>query len=543
MDKFNLLSELDDKELDNLMAYSIPYTDENKINIKTKFAQGCDKLKEDKMLTRKRTKFTVIMVAAALFCLTTITVFAATRGAFYGLFTNIDDVAEYVQTPHVRATSSGITMELSNYLADDSGIAMELVFTRDDGLPFAADILGVGCLDELSFWHLGDDRWYWGEVLDDAIFMRSSPQVTINDRMQWTGRLDNISDDDQIYRSIIVAHDNFDDDNSLEISIIRLIYNIEAQHETANIDLYELYQNSEIANITLINTWDDMDAMVDLFDNAQDIAFSTESGIEIHSIVFARYVPQTSINRDTWQWPEGGDGMDIAGALFYNYIVGIRYTARVVGDGFEYHINPINLNNNYDPFSSGIVDRETGIGYQFFRVSCFDELVNYGISSFEHLKNIGGIDFTIFRHNFVDGDWHIQTQFSANRESSRIVLDKAVDTGNPDVTPFLLHVDISLFTTELTLEVRDLGGNINLGIPWDDMLDYVIDFMGDTNNFSLRYKNGQEQQLWFGQSGMCCCGIHVFTSGIPMTQEYFFLMNTSQLEAIVIAGVAFPITN
>jgi len=540
MDKVNLLNELDDKELNSLLAYSIPYTDENKINIKKKFAQGCDKLKEDKMLTRKRTKFTVIMVAAALLCLTTITVIAATRGAFYGIFANIDDVAEYVQTPHERVTSNGITMELSNYLADDSGIAMELVFTRDDGLPFASDILGVGCLDELSFLYLGNARWYWGDAPDRAIVIRSSPQVTINNLMQWTGRLENISDDDQIYRSIIVAHNNLNDVNSLEINVNRLIYNIEAHHETVYIDFYEILQNSEVIDITILNEWDDMYILRGLFDNVQDTPISTESGIDIHSIVFARAELQTNVDRDSWQWPERGDGMDITGLLFYNYIVGIRYTGRITGDGAQYHINPINLNNNYDPFSWGMVDNETGIGYQFFRVSCFDELLNYGLSSFEHIKNVGGIDFTIFSHNFVDGDWYIQTQFSANRESSRVVLDKAVDTGNPDVVPFLLHVDISLFTTDLTLEVRDSGGNINHNVNWDDMLDYVIDFIREPNNFSLRYKNGEEIQLWFGQSGMCCCGIHIFTSGMP-TQESFILMNTSQLEAIVVNGVAFPI--
>jgi hypothetical protein len=237
-------------------------------------------------------------------------------------------------------------MELSNYLADDSGIAMELIITRDDGLPFAADILGLGCLDELSFWHLGDDRWYWGEVPDDAILTRGSPQVTINDNKQWTGRLDNISEDAHVYRSIIVTRGNFGDDNSLEISLARLIYNIEAHRQTVYIDLYELYRNFEVVEVAQFDARDDENAWLDLFDHGQDVAISTESGIDIHSIVLARLEPQTSVDRDTWQWPEGGDGMDIAGALFYNYIVGIRYTARVAGDGFEYHINAKNLNNN-----------------------------------------------------------------------------------------------------------------------------------------------------------------------------------------------------
>jgi len=149
-----------------------------------------------------------------------------------------------------------------------------------------------------------------------------------------------------------------------------------------------------------------MYVLLGLFDNVQDIPISTESSIDIHSIVFARAALQASIDRNSWQWPEHGEGIDITGLI--------------------------------------------------------------------------------------------------------------------------------------TLEVRDRDGNINHDVQWDDMLDYVIDFIRNPNNFSLRYKNSEEIPLWFGQSGMCCCGIHVFTSGMP-TQEYFILMNTSQLDAIVINGVAFPV--
>lgn len=105
-----------------------------------------------------------------------LSVFAVSQGAFHGLFSNLDDVAGYVQTPNEKVTCNGTTMELSRYLADDSGIAMELMITRDDSLPFAPDILGIGCLDELSF-------WVFGEASDEVILTRRSPQVTINDRM------------------------------------------------------------------------------------------------------------------------------------------------------------------------------------------------------------------------------------------------------------------------------------------------------------------------------------------------------------------------
>ena len=534
-----LINDLDDKELDSLMAYSIPYTTENKLNIKKKLAQKHDKLMEEKMITHKRTKFTVFVVAAALFCLTSITVFAAAQGAFYGLFRNLGDVAGYVQSPHERVTSSGITMELSSYLSDDSGIAMEVVFTRDDGLPFAEDALWVGCLDELSFLYSGDAPWYFGEVPDDVIWTRRSPQVTINDRMMRTGRLDNISDNDEIYRGIIVAHDNFDGDNSLEIGFSKMVYNIESRRETVYLDLYGLYQNAQVMDITLGNCCCYTYALRDLFDDAYYTPILTESGIDISSIIFVRAALPSYIDRGAHQWPEGGEGMDIAGLLFYNYIVGIRHTARIAGNGVGYHIDAVRLSNSRDPFSSVTIDSETGMGYTFFRVSCFDELLNYGLSSFGHLQDMGGIDFTVFSYRYVMGDWYIQAQFSANRESSHVVLDMAIDTVHPDIVLFLMYADISLFTTTITLVVQDRYGNINPDVHLDDMTHYAHGFMV-SDAFSLRHKNGVEIPLWFSIGAMCCCGIRVYTSGMQtMDYEYFTLMNTSQLEAFVVDGVAF----
>jgi len=532
MDNLNLLGELDDRELDSLMSYVIPYTDENKLNIKKKFAQNHDKLKEEKMLSRKKTKLTVVLVAAVLFCLTTLTVFAATQGAFHGLFSNLDDVAEYVQTPNERVTSSGITMELSSYLADNSGIAMELIFTRDDGSIFVSDTVGIGDLDRLSFW--ASDA-----IPHEAIVVRGSPEVVINNRMQWISPLNIVSDDSLTYRSFIVANGNFADiDIPLEINVNRLIYNIGAHHETVHIDLYELYQNSEVAEVILYNTEDYMQVLQSLLDNASITPIQTESGIEIHSIVFARAKVSSGTNYDLDQLYDSMDGIDIAGFLsVYEYIVGIKYTSRVETNGIEYHFGPTNLHNNHDPFSMRIVDSETDIGYQFFRVSCIESLMNYGASSFEYLKNIDGIDFTVFNNNFIEGEWQIQTYFSANRESSHVVLEEAIDTGNPNIVPVLLYADISLFTTTISLEVRDSDGNINRDDHWHDMFN----FMSSDDVFSLRYKNGEEIQLSFMMSGMCCCGIQVFTSHMPMTQDYFVLMNTSQLAAIVINGVEFTV--
>ena len=529
MDKLNLLNELDDKELDSLMAYAIPYTNEKKVNIKKKFAQGYDKLMEEKMLTRKRTRITVAVIAAALFCLTTLTVFAATQGAFYGLFRNVDDVSEYVQTPNEQVTSNGITMELSSYLADDSGIAMELVFTWDDGSTFAADTVAIGCIDEL----------FIRASSDEPTVVRGFPEVNINDRRRWVSPQNIVTDGGLAYRSIIMAfHDNGDVDIPLEISVSRLIYNIEARHETAYAALSKIFHWDDVTEVILHNDGDDIYTLRGLFDNRQDAPFPTEHGVEIHSIVFARAVLHIDTDyADAW-WQDYMDGVDIAGLLPYNYIVGIRYTSRIEDDGVEYRITAMNLNNNLDPFGMSITDNETGIGYAFFRVSYIDELLNID-SSFEHLAFVNGIDFVISSYNFWDGDWHIQTQFSANRESSHVVLDKAIDTGRPDIVPFLLYADISLFETTITLEVRDADGNINHDIDWLD-INYVNRVMA-SDAFSLRYKNGEEIPLWFMQGGMCCCGIHLYTSGMPMDYEYFTLMNTSQLEAIVINGVAFPV--
>jgi len=527
MDKYNLLGELDDKELDSLFAYSVPYTEENHINIKTKFEKNSLKLKEKKIHTRKRTKFTVAIVAAALLCLTTITAFAASQGAFYGLFRNLGDVAGYVQTPNQQVTSNGITMALSSYLADDSGIAMDLTFTRNDGSTFAADTVAIGSEEPL----------FWPTPYEVRV-LRGSPEVRINGDTQWIGPQSIVSNDGQTYRSFIVAHCDITDDTPLELSVSRLIYNISARFETVQLDLYELYQNTHVAEITLHNKDYDMQVLRDLFDNAPATPFMTESGIRIHSVVFVRATLQSNTDFDLSELSDFTDGVDIAGLLPYNYIVGIQYTSRIETDNTEYHFNPTSLHNNADPFGWSENNSQTNTGYQFFRVSCIDELVNYGVSSFEHLQNIGGIDFTVVTNNFIAGPWHIETEVSANRESSHIVLDKAVDTGNPDIVPFLCYADISLFTTTITFEVHDANGNIRSNIPWYDMNDYVFNFI-HSDVFSLRYKNGEEIPLQFMQYAMCCCGINVFKSFMPTSHEYFVLMNTSQLEAIIIDGLEF----
>jgi len=525
MDKLNLLSELNGKELDKLMAYIIPYTDENKINIKNKFAENYANLKEDRM--RKRTKFTITIVAAALLCLTTITVFAASQGTFYGLFRNLSDVADYVQSPGQRVTSSGITMELSSYLADDSGIAMELAFTKNDGSIFAADTVGIGCLDRLLF----------RATPYETTVLRGAPEVHINERWHWTSPTNIISDDGKTYRSFIVAHYNIaEDDTLLDISVNRLIYNMESRHETVHIDLYQLYQDSDVIDIALYSASDYDQALLSLFDNIQDTPTQTESGIKIHSIVFVRAQVTSNTEYDISGFSDYIDGVDIAGLLPFNYFVGIKYTSRIELGRAENHFIPIGLHNNLDPFGIGIIDSETNIGYQFFRVSCIDALINYGVNNFSFLQDIGGIDFTVVSNNFIAGDWHIQTHFSANRESSHILLDKTIDIGDPNVVLTLFYADISLFSTTIALDVRDSRGNIVHSIP-----RYIFNFMSSEDTFTLRYKSGEEIPLQLMQSSADCSGKNWFTSFMPMSHEYFVIMNTSQLTAMVINGVEFPV--
>jgi len=72
MDNLNLLGELDNKELDSLLVYGIPYTEENKLNIKRKFAQAVPQ----KPLVRKL-RWSVAAVVAACLVFATV-VYAAT---------------------------------------------------------------------------------------------------------------------------------------------------------------------------------------------------------------------------------------------------------------------------------------------------------------------------------------------------------------------------------------------------------------------------------------------------------------------------------
>jgi len=528
MDKLDLLLDLDDKELDSLMEYTLPFTCENDKNIKNLFAAGCEKLKEEKMQTRKKTKFTVAIIAAALFCLTTITAIAANQGAFYGLFRNLDDVAGYVQNPNMSVTSQGITMELTSYLADESGFAVELTFTRRGRENFADDVVGVGSWDRF-FMRVADD-------VGDDVIIRSAPDVRVNDEKIWGTATHVTSEDGQVYRNFTVAHHNLfttlrmpqpgavvDGKIPADIRINRLIYNIETQRETVNLDLYGLYQVSEVAEVSLIGNRDcDLDSVRPLFDDTEDNLYETESGIQIHSIVFVRAI-------HSWH------------VIPYSYMVGIRYTTRQeVTHQTEMHFDLMGLTGNEGPLELFSFDRETGIGYKFFKIApCMHELMNYGISSFEHLQNVNGIEFEVFSNNFIAGDWHIQTQITANREASHVVLDKAIDTGNPDFVPVFVYANISLFSTTIAMDVLDSNGH---RISDWTRYDYARDFIW-SDAFKLRYENGEEVVLQLSQSAsgdfVGGSNRNWFTSFMPTSYEYFVLMNTSRLVAIVIDGVEF----
>jgi len=531
MDKLELLLDLDDKELDSLMEYTLPFTSENNENIKNLFAAGCDKLKEEKMQTRKKTKFTVAIIAAALFCLTTITAIAANQGAFYGLFRNLDDVVGYVQYPNMSVTSQGITMELTSYLADESGFAVELTFTKSGRGTFAADTVGIGSWD---WFHMraADD------VNDDVIINSAPADVMVDDRRIWAASTHVTSEDGGVYRNFTVAHHNLfgthrpphldatvDGEIPVDISVNRLIYNIEAKRETVNLDFYELYQASEVAEMRFSGIHEyDIAWVRHLFDNSEGNLYETESGIQIHSIIFVRA---------THEW-----NMDIP----YSYMVGIRYTTRQEAGQTEMHFDIMGLTGNEGPLDLVSVNRETGIGYKFFKIApCMHELMNYGISSFEHLQNIDGIEFEVFSNNFIAGDWHIQTQITANREASHVVLDKAIDSGDPDFVPVFVYANIALFSTTIAMDVLDSSGRAIS--TWEDSHahDPFFDFTR-SDDFSLRYENGEEVVLQFNAFAAGDTGGRIrywFTSSMPTSYEYFVLMNTSQLVAIIVDGVEF----
>jgi len=574
MDNLNLLNDLNDKELDSLMAYAVPYTEDNKINIKNKFTQGYNKLNEEKTVTRKKTKLTVFIIAAVIICLTSITVLAAYPDAFLGLFRNLGDVTRYVRVANKQVTSNGITMELASYLADSSGIVMELVFTREDGSAFAVDIAGVGSRDP----HIM-------RTAPTQLMIYGSPDVSINGYTQWVRAHNNVSYDGRIYSSLAIVYYEIAaaDNVMLEVSVNRLAYNADLSHDAAYIDFQTLYLNAEVQEIVLTCVYLSyhQERFRSLFDNAQYTPFKTESGIEIHSVVFAKVIAPDGTRREfswlyegieaddeTMAWLEAVD--EISGLMPENYYVGIRYTHQNDVNNVAQTFRPLALHLHdstdseshravlhysqipggtivFDSFNMSVHDDENGIGYKFFRVRDFD-----------HLYLLEGVMFGIDSYNFIEGDWRIQTQFAANREPSTVEIGKALYSQHPNFVPVIVSADISLFATTINVEMRDRatldvrvkGNKSENDRIWGAdffMLMPSYEFHDlRQHDFRLRFMNGDEIQLifspfalFFNDDEARSTTSHLLFG--PFNPEYYTLMNTSQLLAVVIDGVVFPV--
>lgn len=467
--------------------------------IKEKFYS---KLQEEKAVKHKKTRLSVIMAAAAIFSLMGVSVLAANLGVFETLFRNFGEVAPYVQIVGERTESNGITMELTSYLADDNGIVMELRFTRDDGSVFADDVTATG------------------------IFGHHSPiDITIGDRFRWSTQQDIVSGDGLTLYSFPMVH--FDDivnveSIPIEISVGRLVYNRDMWRDTVEFDFYSAFRGAEIKTLDFVDNND----FIKLFDNVPDNPVTTEQGVIIHSVVFANvYLAPLEEPTPDMLW---ADGIDLGGLFEENNIIGIKmFQPNRDGDNREYISSPQGLHGNDDIFNwLGVVD-ESGATYHFFRVACFEDLAN-----------IGGIDFWIEGHNFIEGDWHIETTFSSNKERGRIEINQVIETGHPETTFTLANATISFLSMTLTYEIRDDNGNLrHTDCPFD-LNNYF--FMAIAREIKLIFSDGSEIPLISSRITMPGAGgLISAVYGIDMNPVNYVLLNTVDLIAIVIDGERF----
>ena len=459
-----------------------------------------EKLAKEKAIKNKKIRITAAISIAAVIILTSISVLAANSGIFNRLFKNFSDVTKLLQTTNTSAKSNGITMHLASYLADSEGIVPELVFTKSDGTLFANDMMAIGSLN--------------------------SPDIKINNVNRVSTPNNIVSGDRTTYYCLPIIH--YDIENvgniSLEISVNKLIYNINKQSETVDYNLYDAYKNADI------KTYDNItdDDLKSLFNNVPDNAVKTNIGTTIFSVVFAKVkAAKVELSPD---FPPG-DGIDL-GALSsqkYDNIVGIKYTRNLVENGMEYDFEPVNLQGNNDPFGFGTaVNDETW--YQFFRVDDFD-----------NLKNMSDINFMVASNNFIKGEWYIKTSFTANQEHNVIGINKEIYTENPETTLTLVKADISMFSTNLTYEIRDKEGNLFTDIYGNEMNIYLSKI--SNNDVKLLYRDGEEISLnnfSYSPSGDVA-GIMNISYEIEMNPENYTLMNTSKLTAIVINGETYQV--
>lgn len=468
--------------------------DINTERIKSKFY---DKLREEEKMKNKKAKLAPVLAFVGAIGLTSITVLAANLGVFDTLFSNFNDVYNKVQSSNVKVKSNGVTMQLSSYLADNKGIVPQLVFTKNDGSIFPNDTSS-----ELT-------------------------NVKINNVSRGVSSQNKVSADGKSYYCLPIIHYDIENvtNSTIDISIDKLVYNMKESNEMINLDLYSMYKNATVKTYD-IKEQEDID-LRKLFDNVADNPIQTKIGTTIDSIVFAKVKGRSM---DSVEGAPIGDGIDLSSISQHKYdnIVAIKFTDTVQKDDVEYKFKPVNLVNNDDPLKIRLgVDSNTS--YQFFRVN-----------DFEDLKDMNGVNFRVNSNNFIDGNWHIKTNFEANQNQSTIVIDKTYNIENKETTITLTKADISLFSTELRYEVKDSDGNLLTDINGIEMNDYLTNL--SNNKVKLLYSDGREINLInYSYTSSVPNGVINICYDIEMSPDIYTLMNTSKLSAIVINDEIFEI--
>jgi len=393
-----------------------------------------------------------------------------------------------------------------------------LVFTQENGKTFASDVRAVSAHGR-------------PHVAYDSI------GVKLNNSNRTVTQENIVSNDGAAYHCLPIIH--YDIANvggvPLEINADRLIYNIEERFEEANFDFYGAYADCEVKTLDLEESKDMraiLGEMMRLFENAPDNPVRLENGSVIYSVVFAKVNLPSKAPAELPSNMPPADGEDLGGLFNENNIIGIKYLRHLVQDGRSYVFTPRNLQGNDDHLGMGMdIDDE---------VSCFF----FRVASFEDLANLGGVNFYIDSYNFIEGDWHIKTEFAPNIEPSTINVNTPIETKNQETSFVLTKAEISLLSTALTYEVRDNVGKLLQEISGYDLNEYYLRSMPD--EIKLVYNDGGEIILSnYAYSNMGVGGIINVVYDTEISPTNYALMNTSNLTAIIVNGEVFSkgITN
>jgi len=475
----------------------------NEINTERIKALFNEKLEAEKIKTRRRKfKWKTALIAAAIFSLMSVSVLATgNRNGFDFLFNN-EDLTEYVQTPDIYVENGGIIMNLTSYLADMRGMLVELTFTNDDGSPFPEDIII-------------EDFWATG--------MHEGMPVPVS----WSVRQghlysqDALSPDGLEYHALVVTHFETPMQNKswFDLRINRLSYNLWESVETANFNLYDRFSPGVVRTSQHPVSMGDMWGMF-MWDLG---AFTlTDLGVGIRAVNFARLkAPEDECNSGRWTSYE------------YNYIVVVTYRTNHTHHGREYRfrlVPPPNATFISSSVSQSSIERYSN-SRSIFR-----------LNSFEDLGDIRGLDFEVSVRNYIEGNWFVRTEVDFSREVSSVELNMPLELP-PDppydgLNKYLSRVDVSLFSTMLVYEFR-----LNDGSPVTNR-HLRSDFSWGTRNheISLLYRNGDKITLYNPKTSVNRDHGRIYvTYAIDMHHINYTIMNTSDLVAIVINGVEFPV--